>query len=135
MKLLSVLAQAKYAALAVVSAAIMAAVYIYTQVLGNPHNISVWFATIPFSNLILFIVFTALFGITFSFQAYNWAQPKTCSVNQKAGAAGSSGAGTLGIFLVAQCPACASLGALFLPVLVLFVLKLVVIQNPAHGRR
>ncbi len=115
MKLLKVLAQAKYAALGVVSAAIMAAVYIYTQVLGNPHNISVWFATIPFSNLILFIVFTALFGITFSFQVYNWMQPKTCSVNQKAGAAGSSGVGTLGLFLVAQCPACASLGSLFLP--------------------
>ncbi|MDZ4256934.1 MAG: hypothetical protein U1C71_04955, partial [archaeon] len=29
---------------------------------------------------------------------------------------GISGVGTLGIFLVAQCPACASLGAFFLPV-------------------
>ncbi|PIN85124.1 MAG: hypothetical protein COV47_03905 [Candidatus Diapherotrites archaeon CG11_big_fil_rev_8_21_14_0_20_37_9] len=115
MKLLKVLAQPKYAALAGVSAAIMVAVYIYTQVLGNAHNISVWFAAIPLENLGFFIVFTALFGITFSFQVYNWLQSKTCTTNQKAGAAGSSGIGTAGLFLVAQCPACASLGALFLP--------------------
>lgn len=115
MKLLNVLSQAKYAAISVVSAAVMAVVYIYTQVLGNPHNISVWFATIPPTNLLLFLAFTVIFGITFSFQVYNWLQPKTCTINQKVGAAGSTGIGTTGLFLVAQCPACASLGSLFLP--------------------
>ncbi|HZX34397.1 MAG TPA: hypothetical protein VFF09_03375, partial [archaeon] len=60
--------------------------------------------------------FAALFGAAFSFQAFLWLQPKLCSIEKRAGAAGGSGLGSMGLFFVAQCPACASLGALFLPV-------------------
>ena len=116
MKLLQVLRNPQYLVLAVVSSLLFSFIYMYTQVLGNLHNIDVWFAVIPWYNALLFIVFAALFGITFSFQVYNWLQPKTCSIGKKTAAASGSGIGTLGLFLVAQCPACASLGALFLPV-------------------
>lgn len=116
MKLLEVLKKPKYLGLSVISTIIIAIVYIYTQVLGIIENLDIWFATIPWYNAILFVIFATLFGITFSFQVYNWFQPKTCSINKKISGAGGSGAGTIGLFLVAQCPACASLGALFLPV-------------------
>lgn len=116
MKLFEVLKKPKYLALAVISAIIVSVIYIYTQVLGNIHNVDVWFATIPFYNAVLFSVFAVLFGVTFSFQVFNWFAPKTCSLNKKAGSAGTSGIGTAGLFLVAQCPACASLGSLFLPI-------------------
>ena len=119
MKLIKVLKKPKYLALAAVSAIIMAALYIYTQVLGIIENIDIWFSILPLHSAILFSVFLILFGITFSFQVYTWFQPKTCSIGRKVGGAGSSGAGTAGLFLIAQCPACASLGALFLPVSVL----------------
>lgn len=101
--------------LGVLAVLVMSLLYMYTQVLGNFHNIDVWFATIPWYNAVLFIIFAVLFGITFSFQVFTWRQPKTCSIGQKVKGAGSSSIGTLGLFLVAQCPACASLGALFLP--------------------
>jgi len=116
MKLLQVLRNPQYLVLAAVSSLIFSALYIYTQVLGNVHNIDVWFAVISWYNAILFVAFAILFGITFSFQVYNWLQPKICSIEKKTVAASGSGIGTLGLFLVAQCPACASLGALFLPV-------------------
>ncbi len=116
MKLIDVLKKPKYFSLAVISTIIITVIYIYTQVLGIIENIEIWFASIPFYNAILFVVFAVLFGITFSFQVFNWLQPKTCSINRKISGAGGSGAGTAGLFLVAQCPACASLGALFLPI-------------------
>ncbi len=94
----------------------MLGLYIYTQVLGIIENIDVWLAIIPLHNAVFLIIFTALFGATFSYQVFLWMQPKTCSVNKKIGAAGTGGIGTFGIFLVAQCPACASLSALFLPI-------------------
>jgi len=116
MRLLDVLRKPKYFALAVVSTLIITVVYIYTQVLGIVENIDLWFEIIPWYNAILFASFSILFGITFSFQVYNWFQPKTCSISKKVSGAGGSGVGTMGVFLVAQCPACASLGVLFLPV-------------------
>jgi len=116
MKLFSVLKKPLFLALALLSAALFAAVYVYTQVLGNVHNIEVWFSVIPPLHLGLFIIFAALFGAAFSFQAFLWLQPKLCSIEKRAGAAGGSGLGSMGLFFVAQCPACASLGALFLPV-------------------
>ncbi len=115
-KILQVLKKPKYIALAIISAIIVSIIYIYTQVLGNIHNIDVWFATIPLHNAILFSIFAVLFGVTFSFQVFNWLAPKACSLNKKIGSVGTSGIGTTGLFLVAQCPACASLGSLFLPI-------------------
>jgi len=115
MKITSVLKKPDYLALAVISSIIFVIVYVYTQLLGIIENFGVWLATIPPENGFLFIIFSVLFGITFSFQIYNWRQPKTCSLNEKVKGASSSGVGTLALFFVSQCPACASLGALFIP--------------------
>lgn len=119
MKLFEVLKKQNYFLLAVFSSILMLAVYIYTQLLGIIENIGVWLATIPLHNAVLLIIFTILFGVTSSYQVFLWRQPKTCSVNKKISTAGTGGIGTFGIFLVAQCPACASLSALFLPISVL----------------
>jgi hypothetical protein len=112
----------KYLVLAVVSSLPMSIIYIYTQVLGIVQNIDLWLTVIPWYNAILFVIFTALFGVTLSFQIYTWQQPKVCSPNEKVKGMGTSSGATFGLFFVAQCPACASLGALFLPVSVMGVL-------------
>ena|SRR3972149_1934196 len=116
MKIIDVLKMKRYLALAVISSVVMSLIYVYTQVLGNLHNVDLWLTIIPWYNAVLFIIFTALFGITFAYQVYLWKQPKTCAMGTKTTGAGTSGLGTIGLFLVAQCPACASLGALFLPI-------------------
>ncbi len=109
LKLISVLSIRKYFLLSIISSLIFISVYLYTQVLGIVQNLDVWFASAPLVNLILFVFIAALFGVTVSFQVYRWKQPKACTAKGTVGV--SSGASFLG-FLVAQCPACASLGAL-----------------------
>lgn len=104
----------KYLAVAVVASLGMAGIYIYTQVLGIVENLDLWFTVIPWYNAVLFAVFAALFGITLAFQVRVWTGPKSCSLGSK-GSVGVSSGGTFAVFLVAQCPACASIGALFLP--------------------
>lgn len=116
MKILSVLRIGQYLAIAVLSSVLLTSVYIYTQVIGIVENVDVWLTHIPLYNAVLFAIFAALFGVTLSFQIYNWRQPKICNIK---GAAGASSTATFATFLVAQCPACASLGALFLPVSIL----------------
>lgn len=109
------LRKSNYLALAIISSLTMSGIYIYTQVLGIIQNIDLWLTIIPWYNAILFIVFAALFGITLSFQVYNWRQPKVCPANAKIKGVGASSGATFGLFMVAQCPACASLGVLLLP--------------------
>ncbi|MBI4171056.1 MAG: hypothetical protein HY514_05125 [Candidatus Aenigmarchaeota archaeon] len=116
MRVFAVVRKFEYALIAALSAIIMASIYIYTQVLGNLQNVDLWITIIPWYNAALFIIFVALFGLTVSYQIYLWRQPKVCSINQKTSAAGTSSAATLAAFFVAQCPACASLSALLLPV-------------------
>ena len=116
MRIISVLKQRNYFLLAVASSVIFALFYIYTQVLGIVENIDIWLTVIPRYNAVLFVLFASLFGVTFSFQVYNWRQPKVCSVSQKRTGAGIGGGASFIGLLIAQCPACASLGALFLPV-------------------
>ena len=116
MKIVEVLRIKKYLVLSVVSSIVMSLIYVYTQVLGNIHNIDLWLTIIPWYNAILFVTFSILFGITFAYQIYLWKQPKVCAIGTKAKGAGAGSIGTLSTFLVAQCPACASLGALFLPI-------------------
>ena len=113
LKLIEVLKMPKYSAIAALSAIIFAFVYMYAQVLGNIDNIIIWIQLIPWYNVVFFIMLAAVFGITMSFQIYTWKQPKTCNVKKTTSA--SSIAAFAGFF-VAQCPACASLSALFLPV-------------------
>lgn len=115
-KLIEVLKMRVYLLIAVVSALAFTAVYIYTQVLGIVENVDIWLTVIPLHNAVLFAVFAALFGVTLSFQIYNWRQPKVCTVSDKAKSGSVSSGATFVGLLVAQCPACASLGALFLPV-------------------
>ena len=114
-KALTVLKRPRYLAIAIISTVLMAAIYIYSQVLGIIENIDLWFKIIPWYNALLFATFAILFGITLSYQIYVWRQPKTCKISNKVGSAGASSSSVTGIFLVAQCPACASLGTLFLP--------------------
>ena len=122
MKIVEVLKMKGYLALAVVSSLVMSLIYVYSQVLGNIHNIDLWLTIIPWYNAILFSIFSILFGITFAYQVYLWKQPKVCAIGTKATGAGTGSIGTLGTFLIAQCPACASLGALFLPLSVTITL-------------
>lgn len=111
-KVLRVMKMPRYFALATASAVLFAIFYVYTQVLGIVHNVDIWFANISPINFAMFLAFSVLFGITLSFQIYNWRQPKTCNIK---GSTGSTSAATVISLLVAQCPACASLGAFFLP--------------------
>ena len=115
MKVLEVIKKPKYLALAIALALLMLILYVYTQLLGIIQNLDIWLSIIPWYNALLLIAFAALFGITFSFQIYTWKQPKTCAVNKKVKGAGTSSIGTIALFLVAQCPGCASLGLLLLP--------------------
>ena len=115
MKIFNVLKKGRYLAIAVISTILLTGTYIYSQVLGIWQNIDLWFTVIPWYNALLFVIFTAMFGVTLSYQIYVWKQPKVCGIRQKIKGAGTSGVGTGALFLVAQCPACASLGALFLP--------------------
>ena len=113
MKIIEVLKIRKYLGLAIIFAVALFAFYAYTQVLFIVGNLDLWLATIPRYNLALFSIFAALFGITLSYQVYLKQQPKTCSI------AKTSSAGALGTFVsffAVQCPACASIGVLFLPV-------------------
>lgn len=115
MRLIEALKLRKYAAISVISTIVFTLVYIYTQVLGIVQNIDLWFTVIPWYNAILFITFAILFGVTLSFQIYIRKQPKVCTADNKIKGAGISSSATFLGFLVAQCPACASIGALFLP--------------------
>lgn len=122
MRLLGVLYSPQYTAIALVSFLAMMGLYIYTQVLGNLSLVDVWLANVPPLHALLLLVFAILFGLTFAYQVHLWNSPKVCTPQKRAQGSGVSGIGTIGIFLVAQCPACASLGALFLPVGALAVL-------------
>lgn len=115
MKVFSIVKRLEYSLVAILSAAIMTLVYIYTQNFGNWNNVSLWINVMPWYNKILFPIFVALFGITMAYQVYLWRQPKSCPIGQKAKGAGTSSVATISAFFVAQCPACASLGTILLP--------------------
>lgn len=115
MKIIEVMRNWRYLALAAISSLVFAYFYIYTQVLFNIANFDLWIFSIPWYNAILFLIFAALFGVALSYQVHLWRQPKVCAVGTKAKGAGAGGFATFFGFLVSQCPACASLGALFLP--------------------
>ncbi len=113
LKIIEILKIPKYFIIAAVSALLFTGVYIYSQVLGIIQNIDLWLSVIPWYNAVLFPTLVVLFGIAISFQLYTRSQPKICDIKKSTGA--TSGAVAAGFF-VAQCPACASLGTLLLPV-------------------
>lgn len=116
MRILEVVRKPRYLLIAVASSAVMLALYAYSQVLGNVANLDLWITVMPWYNKMLLSAFVVLFGIATAYQIYLWRQPRSCSIGVKSGGVGASSAGTFGVFLVAQCPACASIAALFLPV-------------------
>ena len=122
MRLFHILFRPYHFLVAVISSLLMGGIYVYSQVLGNLSLVGVWVATIPILHAFLLVVFLLLFGASMAYQIHLWKSPKVCSLSQRAKGGGLSGAGTLGIFLVAQCPACASLGALFLPLSTLTII-------------
>ena len=109
----------RYLLLAIISAVVMGILYVVTQVIFIVQNIDLWFSVISPINLTLFIIFTTLFGISLSYQVWVRKQPQVCDIRKSGSGASMSGGGTLFTFLVVQCPACASIGALFLPVSVI----------------
>ena len=120
MRLLEMLRKPAYAAIAAVSAAALAIFYIYTQVLGIVENIDIWLAIIPWHNAILFAVFAIIFGLSVAFQIYA-RRYKVCDISSVK-RLGAGGPAAIVPFFIAQCPACASLGALFFPISVTTVL-------------
>ncbi len=117
MKLLSILKTRKYGTLAIILAVAMALIYPYLQVIlnGGFFNYFFWFEVIlsnSIINFVLYLIFSALFGIVVSFSIYNLTH-KTCSIKTSTGSS-SFGVG-LAIF-TSQCSACVSLVTLFLPV-------------------
>ncbi|MBM3282531.1 MAG: hypothetical protein FJY86_04310 [Candidatus Diapherotrites archaeon] len=110
-----VMAQPHYILLSLLLSGGMLALYVYTQVIGNVNNIDVWAANLQPVRGLLLVIFSMLFGLTTTYQIHVWTTPQTCSLVQKTKGTGMSGLSTIGLFLVAQCPACASLGVFFLP--------------------
>jgi hypothetical protein len=111
-----VLKNPKYLLIAILSSIGMALIYAYTQVLGVVSNLELWIMVMPWYNKLLFAIFSCLFGVVISFQLYLLGQPKACSLSKTGGSVGANSGATFAVFLVAQCPACASIGAFFLPV-------------------
>ncbi|MFY9300142.1 MAG: hypothetical protein WAO91_03000 [Candidatus Nitrosotenuis sp.] len=115
MEIIYMLRQPKYLALAVLSSLGMLALYAYSQVLGAVGNLDLWISVMPWYNKMLLSTFVVLFGMATAYQVYAWRQPKSCNLSVKGGTVGANSAGTFGVFLVSQCPACSSIAALFLP--------------------
>ncbi len=110
-----ILSKPKYFVLAIIAFIGMLFLYIYAQLLGLLVNFSAWLDGVSPLNGALIIIFAFLFGITLSFQAYYWFKPKACPVHKKIEGASTSSATMFSILFVAQCPSCASLGTLLLP--------------------
>src|SRR3989304_3525652 len=115
MKIIEVLKIPRYFYIALASMLIFSAVYIYSQVLGIIQNIDLWFAVLPWYNAVFFLTFVVLFGAAIGYQFYLRDQPKVCSASQKRKGAAARSGGMFGIFMVGQCPACASIATLLLP--------------------
>lgn len=115
LEILKVLSKPRYALLAALSAASMAALYAYSQVLGVVENLDVWLGVMPWYNAVLFSAFVFLFGAATAYQVYLWRRPKSCSLSSSGGSIGANSGATFAVFMVAQCPACTSIGTLILP--------------------
>jgi len=117
MKLIEVLKKKKYGSIAALAATGMALIYPYIQVLlnGGLYNYFFWFEVIfgeSVLNFVLYLIFSALFGIVVALNVHNWKNP-TCSIKK---GIGSGGVGSTIAILTSQCSACLSIASLFLPV-------------------
>lgn len=107
MRLIEMLKTPKYFALAVIATAI---VLVAEQFLSS--------GTAELSSSVLPVAFAALFGATLAFQIYIRLTPSqcTCDNSKKLKGLEASSAGTLGMLVAAQCPACTYVGVMLLPV-------------------
>ncbi|MBI4021361.1 MAG: hypothetical protein HY369_03895 [Candidatus Aenigmarchaeota archaeon] len=110
-RLLAIQKEKRILAITVAATALMLVIYPYVQSFGQ---VDLWYAVITPWNLALFLGFSVLFGLMVSLQAKT-LRSRTCNLKQsgKSGAAGL--AGTVGGFLVIQCPSCALFLSIFLP--------------------
>jgi len=125
MKVIEVLKTRRYGLIALLLAAAMALVYPYLQVAlsGGLYNYVFWFEVIlsqSVLNFVLYLAFSALFGVVVSLNIYNWKH-RTCSVK---GGIGSGSVGSILAIFTSQCSACVSLATLFLPVAAVGALSL-----------
>ncbi len=111
-KLLDVLKKKTHLSIFIVATIAMLFTYPYIQSLGL---IEIWFLLITPLNLVLYIIFSVLFGLVLSMQIYVMRQPKTCSISGRVGSAGSGAVGSFIAFITVACPACFSFISLFLP--------------------
>lgn len=115
MKVLNVLKERTYQAVAIIGALLMAIIFPYIQVINNGgfFNYFFWFEVLlseSIINAILYVVFSSTFGVVVSLGYYNYKN-KTCDLK---GSAGSGGIGSMIGVLIPQCSACISLlGAIF----------------------
>ena len=111
MEIINVLRKKTYLAIAIVSAIFMFFFLPYVQTFGVATDL--WYKIIPRLNLILFIIFIALFGMFVSYQIYKIRGPKVCRIKR------STATGALGTafgFIIGVCPACIGFAGLFLPI-------------------
>ena len=115
MKILELVHDKKYLFLAVFFSVFMAFLYPFVQVLPQGlNNFWFWFTILTPVSFILYIIYSLLFGITFSFIILGYRH-KICSVSKSSGAKFSGTLGTAITIILPQCGACISLAAIFLP--------------------
>jgi hypothetical protein len=117
MKIMKILKIREYLLIAIISSLAIGLFYPYLQVVlnGGFYNYFFWFEAIlneSILNFILYLAFSALFGVVVSLSVYNWKN-KTCSIK---GSVGSGGFGSLLALFTSQCSACLSLASLILPI-------------------
>ena len=105
----------KYVFSSISLAIIIFFVYAYIQILGILENFFFWLNVTSPLYLVSLILFSILFGLTISFQVYV-KQNKICSIKEEAKGASTTGLGSIGFIFVSSCPACATLGLIFIPV-------------------
>ena len=115
MKLIKMITNLKYLFLFIILSTLMFSVYSYVQILGILENFVFWLSVTSPLYTISLIVFSILFGLTISFQIYVRKETKVCKVDKVKGAS-ASGIGAIGFIFVSSCPACATLGLIFIPV-------------------
>ncbi|HLD41980.1 MAG TPA: hypothetical protein VJB06_03010 [archaeon] len=120
MELIKVLKNKNYGLLAFMFSTFIFLFLPFVQSLAN--NTDLWYSIILKQNhglnLVLFLIFSAIFGIFVSFQIYKFRQPKVCSIRK-------SSTGVLGsvfAFFVGVCPACIGFAGLFFPATIITTL-------------
>jgi len=115
MKLIKMLREINYALLAFIFTIVIFFVYSHIQLFGIWENFFFWLEVSSPLYLVSLILFSILFGLTISFQIYI-RKNNSCSIKKEAKGASASGLGTISFIFVSSCPACATLGLIFIPI-------------------